>query len=72
MRVSTPPNQSDSPNTPLPRYVNVPCPSKKHSRSVLTFRDHTVAAMFCIPCEHAWAEPTTHPELRSIGLDDRP
>ena len=53
----------------LRRYVNIPCPSRKHLRSIVTFRNHTVAAMFCIPCEHAWTEPTSHHELRDIPLD---
>ena len=51
------------------RYVNIPCPSGKHQRSLVTFRNHTVAAMFCMPCEHAWTEQTTHPELRNVALD---
>ena len=51
------------------RYVNIPCPSGRHRRSVVTFRNHSVAAMFCIPCEVAWTEPTTHPELRDMGPD---
>ena len=59
-------------NVLVHRYVNVPCPSGKHQRSIVTFRDHTVAAMFCIPCEYAWAEPTTHPALRNVGLDRDP
>jgi len=49
--------------------VDVPCPSGKHQRSLLTFRNHTVAAMFCIPCEYAWTEATTHPELLNMPLD---
>jgi hypothetical protein len=53
-------------------YVNIHCPSGKHSRSVVTFRNHTVAAMFCIPCDVAWVEPTSHPELRDLGLDIAP
>jgi len=56
-------------NTLLQRYVNIPCPSGKHRRSLVTFRNHTVAAMFCIPCEMAWTEPTTHPQLREVGVD---
>ena len=51
------------------RFVNIPCPSGRHQRSIVTFRNHTVAAMFCIPCEHAWTESTAHPELCNIGLD---
>ena len=51
------------------RYVNIRCPSGKHERSVVTFRNHTVAAMFCVPCEEAWTESTDHPELRDIALD---
>ena len=53
----------------VPRYVDIPCPSGKHEQSLVTFRNHTTAAMFCIPCEHAWTESTTHPELRHLGLD---
>jgi hypothetical protein len=51
------------------RYVNVPCPSRKHKSSIVTFRNHSVAAMFCIPCEHAWTESTEHPELRALAVD---
>lgn len=54
------------------RYVNIPCPSGKHLRSVVTFRDHSVAALFCIPCEHAWTESTDHSELRHRHLDVMP
>jgi hypothetical protein len=57
------------PNTIVHRYVKVPCPTGKHVRSLVTFRNHTVAAMFCIPCELAWTESTNHPELRGFGLD---
>ena len=57
------------PNSLVRRYVNIPCPSGKHAQSILTFRNHTVAALFCIPCEVAWTEATTHPALRDIGLD---
>jgi hypothetical protein len=28
-----------------------------------------VAAMFCIPCEHAWTELTTYPALLNMPLD---
>ena len=51
------------------RSVDIPCPSGEHRRSLVTFRNHTVAAMFCIPCEHAWTEPTTHPLLLNMPLD---
>ena len=65
--------QPSSPsNTLVHRYVGVPCPRGKHQQSICTFRDHVVAAMFCIPCEHAWTEPTSHPGLREIGLDRLP
>ena len=57
------------PNTLVQRYVNIPCPSRKHKRSVVTFRNHSVAAMFCIQCEVAWTEPTSDPELRDVPLD---
>ena len=56
-------------NVIVHRDVDIPCPSGKHQRSVVTFRNHTVAAMFCVPCEHAWTEPTTHPELRDLSVD---
>ena len=59
----------DSPDSLVHRYVDIPCPSGKHQRSILTFRNHTVAAMFCAPCEHAWTESTEHPELRATPLD---
>jgi hypothetical protein len=55
-------------NIPV-RYATITCPSGKHQRSIVTFRDHTVAALFCIPCEVAWTEPTSHPELLNVGLD---
>ena len=57
------------PNQSVHRMVDVPCPSGKHQRSLLTFRNHTVAAMFCMPCEYAWTEPTTHPALLNMPLD---
>ena len=56
-------------NTIVHRYVSIPCPTRKHPRSIVTFRNHTVAAMFCIPCEMAWTEPTTRLELRDFYLD---
>ena len=56
-------------NVIVHRWVDIPCPSGKHQRSVVTFRNHTVAAMFCVPCEHAWTEPTTRRELRDLSLD---
>jgi hypothetical protein len=51
------------------RYVDVSCPSGRHQRSMLTFRSQSVAAMFCIPCEKGWTEPTTHPALRDLATD---
>ena len=56
-------------HTLIRRYVDIPCPAGKHKRTVVTFRNHTVAAMFCIRCELAWTESTDRPELRIIGLD---
>jgi hypothetical protein len=53
------------------RYVDIPCPSGKHLRSV-TFRNHSVAALFCIPCEDAWTESTGHPALCHLHLDVMP
>ena len=58
-----------SPNTLVHRYVKISCPTGMHERSIVTFRNHTVAAMFCIPCELAWTQSTSHPELRALGLD---
>ena len=60
---------ADSGDILVNRHVNVPCPSGKHQRSLVTFRNHSVAVMFCIPCEAAWTEATDHLELREIGLD---
>ena len=51
------------------RSVDVPCPSGKHPRSMLTFRSHRVAAMFCVPCQKGWAEPVTHHALRHLASD---
>jgi hypothetical protein len=31
------------------RYVNIPCPSGKHPRSLVTFRNHSVARCFASP-----------------------
>ena len=53
------------------RYVDIACPSGKHKRSIVTFRNHTIAAMFCIPCEHAWTESTARPELRGLAWTER-
>ena len=61
--------RSVPPNVLVHRVVKIPCPSGKHQTSIVTFRNHTVAAMFCVPCEHAWTELTSHPALRDIGLD---
>ena len=60
------------PNTLVHRYVEIPCPSGKHTQAVVTFRNHNVAVMFCIPCEVAWTEPTAHPHLRDLSLDRLP
>jgi len=60
---------SDQPNMLGGRYVDIPCPTGKHLRSLVTFRNHTVAAMFCIPCEVAWTESTARNELRAVPLD---
>ena len=57
------------PNTLVHRYVDIPCPSGKHARSLVTFRDQTVAVMFCIPCDHAWTESTEHPQLATMERD---
>ncbi len=57
------------PNSLVERWVDIPCPGGKHQRSIVTFRNHTVAAMFCIPCEVAWTERTDRPELSNLGID---
>jgi hypothetical protein len=62
---------SDRPRASAHRYVDVPCPSGKHQRSILTFRSHTLASMFCVPCEHGWTEPTINPALRDLAADNR-
>ena len=59
-------------NTLVHRYADVTCPTGKHSRSLVTFRNHMVAAMFCIPCEVAWTEPTSHAALANLSLDRDP
>jgi hypothetical protein len=59
----------DQPPAFVLRYANVSCPSGKHKRSILTVRGHSVAAMFCAPCEQGWTEPTTHPALRDLPID---
>jgi hypothetical protein len=56
-------------NAIVQRYVDIPCPTGKHPRSIVTFRNHSVAAMFCIHCELTWTEPTDHPEIRDILID---
>ncbi len=53
----------------LQRCVDVPCPSGKHQRSMLTYRSDSIAAMFCVPCQKGWTEPTTHPALRDLAID---
>ena len=56
-------------NVLVHRQVHVPCPSGKHQQSIVTFRDHTVAVMFCVPCEHAWTEPVIHAEIQAMPID---
>jgi hypothetical protein len=63
------PSQPDHSNVLVHRQVNIPCPSGKHTRSIVTLRNHVVAVMFCLPCEQAWTEPTTHPEIRAMAVD---
>ena len=53
-------------NSLVHRYPDIPCPARKHERSILTFRNHTVAVLFCLPCERAWTEPITHPAIRAL------
>jgi hypothetical protein len=73
-RIDSKTSTGSVPNVPpsdvfVQRHIDVPCPSGKHQRSMLTFRGHTVACMFCIPCDHGWTEPTTHPGLRDLATD---
>ena len=58
------------PNSLIDRYVDIPCPSGKHQRSLVTFRNHAVATMFCISCEQAWIESTRHPLVAAMHCDD--
>jgi hypothetical protein len=51
------------------RIVEVPCPSGKHPRCVLTFRGYKMSCMFCIPCEQGWTEANAHPALRDLHTD---
>lgn len=62
-------SQPDNENVLVHRQVNIPCPSGRHTRSIVTFRNHVVAVMFCLPCEQAWTERTTHPEIHAMDID---
>ena len=44
------------------RWVKVPCPTGMHEWSIVTFRDHTVVALLCVPCEVGWTQSSEHPE----------
>jgi hypothetical protein len=57
-----------TPSPPL--YVPISCPSGKHSRSIVAFRDHTVATLFCLPCERAWSVETSHAALADLPVTD--
>ena len=59
-----------APNTLIHRYADIPCPSRKHPRSLVTCRNHSVAAMFCIPCEREWTVSTLHPQLAAMDRDE--
>ena len=59
-------------NVLVHRQVNVPCPSGIHLQSIVTFRNHTVAVMFCVPCEAAWTEAITHPDIQAMAIDRYP
>ena len=61
------PSQPD--NVLVHRQVDIACPSGKHRRSLVTFRNHTVAVMFCVPCEEAWLEPVTNDAIRAMPID---
>lgn len=49
-------------------YVDIPCLSGKHQRSMVTFRNSFVAVMFCPSCEHGWIESGDHPSLSLIDI----
>jgi hypothetical protein len=51
------------------RFVEIPCPSGKHQRSIVTFRNHFIAVLFCVSCEHGWTESADHPALQQIPVD---
>ena len=63
------PSQPDHGSVLVHRQVTISCPSGKHTRSIVTLRNHVVAVMFCLPCEQAWTEPTPHPEIRAMAVD---
>ena len=57
-------------NSLVRRLVKISCPSGKHSETLVTFRNHSVAAMFCFQCEVAWTESVRHPELAEMERDE--
>jgi hypothetical protein len=48
---------------PTFRYVNIPCVTRKHRRSLVTYRYRKVATMMCIPCDQMWTVPIDDPGL---------
>ena len=63
------PSQPNNANVLVHRRVNIPCPTGKLTQSIVTFRNHVVAVMFCLPCEQAWTVRTTHPEIQAMVID---
>ena len=55
-----------------PVIVPIPCPSGKHSSSILSYRDFNMAALFCWPCEVAWTVSPFHPEIQHIPTEIMP
>jgi hypothetical protein len=39
-------------------------------QSIVTFRDHNIAALLCVPCDHAWTENASHPALSDLPITD--
>jgi hypothetical protein len=58
-------------NSLVARYVNVPCPSGLHERSLVTFRNHTVAVMFSVPVNGRGRNPRPIPKFTRLESTGR-